>query len=84
MKNIRITDFAHITEIGNIHVILELLKADLGISFLYQAAALQGIEDGTLRPLNLRDFQLEHDFTFIWNRGSVFSDIYRKVYEEMR
>lgn len=84
MKNIRITDFAHITEIGNIHVILELLTEDLGISFLYQAAALPGIEAGTLRPLNLRDFQLEHDFTFIWNKGSVFSDIYRKVYEEMR
>ena len=84
MKNIRLSDFSHITEIGSMHVILELLEKDLGISFLYEAAALQGIQNGTLRRLPLKDFELEHDFTFIWNRGSVFSDIYRKVYEELR
>ena len=84
MKNIRLSDFTHITEIGSMHVILELLEKNLGISFLYEAAALQGIQNGTLRRMPLKDFELDHDFTFIWNRGSVFSDIYLKVYEELR
>ena len=67
-----------------INVILELLEKNLGISFLYEAAALQGIQNGTLRRMPLKDFELDHDFTFIWNRGSVFSDIYLKDYEELR
>ena len=32
---------------------------------------------------NLEEDEI-YDFTFIWNRGSVFSDIYLKVYEELR
>ena len=34
IKNIRLSDFALITEIGSMHVILQLLEKDAGITFL--------------------------------------------------
>ena len=76
IKNIRLTDFSHMTEIGSMHVILQLLEKDAGVTFLYRTAVEEGIEDGRIRELHLRDFQMEHDFAFIWNKGSIYGDVY--------
>lgn len=84
IKNIRLTDFANITEIGSMHVILQLLKKDAGITFLYKTAVEQDIEEGNIRELELRDFQMEHDFAFIWNKGSIYGEEYRKICRELQ
>lgn len=84
VKNLRLDQFAHVTEIGNMHVILELLAQDTGITFLYKTAVEKGIQQGIYRELHLDDFHMEHDFAFIWNKGSIYSDTYRKICAEMR
>ena len=84
IKNIRLSDFAHITEIGSMHVILQLLEKDAGITFLYRTAVEEGIREGVFRELELRDFQMEHDFAFIWNKGSIYADTYRKICRELQ
>lgn len=84
IKNIRLTDFANITEIGSMHVILQLLKKDAGITFLYKTAVEQDIKEGNIRELVLRDFQMEHDFAFIWNKGSIYGDEYREICRELQ
>lgn len=84
IKNIRLSDFAHITEIGSMHVILQLLEKDAGITFLYRTAVEEGIKEGGLRELELRDFQMEHDFAFIWNKGSIYADTYRMICRELQ
>ena len=84
IKNIRLSDFAHITEIGSMHVILQLLEKDAGITFLYRTAVEEGIKDGVFRELELRDFQMEHDFAFIWNKGSIYADTYRMICRELQ
>ncbi len=84
IKNIRLTDFAHMTEVGSMHVILQLLEKDAGVTFLYRTAVEEGIEDGRIRELQLRDFQMEHDFAFIWNKGSIYGDVYREICRELQ
>lgn len=70
-------DFSHVIELENMHTIVQLLCADCGIAFLYRAAVAEELEKGTLREIPLSDLSLSHDFTFLWNKGSVFSSEYR-------
>lgn len=75
-QNLALFDFADIVQISGMQAILQLLERDVGISFLYEAVARQGIRTGTLRVIPLRDFQVEHDIALIWERGSVFAEEY--------
>lgn len=84
LRNIRISDFSGYAEADNIHLIVSLVKNDCGISFLYKAAVCDEIEKGTLSEIKLSDFNIEHDFTFLWNRGSVFSHEYNEICEELK
>lgn len=84
LKNMYVKDFHHLVEIENIHTIVTLLKEDCGISFLYKAAVEQELRDGTLVQIPLSDFMVMHDFTFLWNKDSVFSQEYEAVFEELK
>lgn len=84
LRNISISDFSGCVEADNIHLIVSLLKSDCGISFLYRAAVSEDIENGTLKEIKLKDFNIEHNFTFIWNRGSVFSKQYTDICDELK
>lgn len=83
LKNMSVFDFSHLVEVENIHTIVSLLCEDCGISFLYQSAVEQELKKGILCQIPLSDFQISHDFTFIWNKGSVFSKDYEAVYKEL-
>ncbi|MCC8025823.1 MAG: LysR family transcriptional regulator [Clostridium sp.] len=83
-RNLGLQDFGRMIEIGSMHVILQLLKMDMGISFLYRRAVEEELRTGELRELKLQDFQMEHDFAFIWNRGSIYGDEYRNICREMQ
>lgn len=84
LKNMSVQDFSHIVEVENIHTIVSLLREDCGISFLYKSAVEEEILKGTLQQIPLADFQMTHDFSFIWNRGSVFSKEYEAVFQELK
>ncbi len=83
-RNISVDNFARTVEIGSMHVILQLVSADFGISFMYKAAAEAELENRDIRELKLSDFSVTHDFSFIWNKGSVFTDMYRELCQELR
>lgn len=84
LRNIAVTDFAHIVEVENMHAIVNLLVQDCGIAFLYEAAVCRELAQGALREIPLEDFHMTHDFTFLWNRGSAFAQAYRAVCQELR
>ena len=84
LKNMSVQDFSHIVEVENIHTIVSLLQEDCGISFLYKSAVEEEILKGTLQQIPLADFQMTHDFSFIWNKGSVFSKEYEAVFQELK
>lgn len=83
-RNLSLNDFSHISEINSMNAIVQLLLADCGISFLYKAAVAPLLENGQLLEIPLVDFQLKHDFTFIWEKESIFGDSYREIFEELR
>ena len=56
-------DFSQITELGNIGAIQAMLRANLGISFFYQATLTD--RETQLAPIELKDFSLEHEVMFI-------------------
>lgn len=84
IKNIHFSDFSHCVQVDNTHLIVSLLKSDCGISFLYKAAIEDEIKAETLREIKLSDFDMEHNFTFVWNKGSVFSQEYKVICEELK
>lgn len=61
---------------------VSLLVRDCGIAFLYEAAVEQEIRQGLLKEIRLEDFSMDHEFLFLWNKGSVFSSELKKLCEE--
>ncbi len=82
LKNMSIKNFEHIIEVESMHAIVSLLKEDCGIAFLYKTAVEKELEDGSLQQIFLEDFMLIHDFTFLWNKDSIFSFEYEQIYNE--
>ena len=66
------------------HTIIELLQNDCGISFLYKVAALEELKNGALQEISLADFQMSHEFDFIWDKNSLYSESIKGLAEELR
>lgn len=83
VSNIQITDFAHTAEIDSMHTIVKLLLEDCGISFLYKTAVEEELSAGLLYEIPLKDFRMTHNFTFIWNKNSIFAGYYQNICREL-
>jgi DNA-binding transcriptional LysR family regulator len=83
-RNLEIKDFRYTVEIGGMNAIKSLVESGCGITFLYEAAVKKELEEGIIREIKLRDFQVTHDFAFIWNKGSIFSENYREICEILK
>lgn len=83
-KNLQIHDFKDLMEISNIGAIKSLVADGRGITFLYEAAVKRELEEGRLRRVVLENFELSHDFTFIWRKDSIYSDYYRGLYRLLK
>lgn len=79
---LHISDFIHYTQVENMHTIIDLLKKDCGISFLYKIAVENELQSGILREISLDDFKMQHDFNIIWEKHSIYTDKYLSICEE--
>ena len=79
-KNIGLEDFANYIQINNISAIKSLAEAGCCITFLYERAAEKELASGQLVKVELEDFSVQHEFAFIWRKGSVFQEEYRKFF----
>lgn len=82
-RNLNVQDFKIRHEISSLHMIKRLVSENCGITFLYEAAVREELENGTLRKLKLRDFSVVHDFTFVWRRHSIFSQDYLDIFNSL-
>lgn len=69
--NLSVQSFHHVYEIGNMSAIKQLVAAEVGISFLYAAAAKQELKAGILSEIQVIDFSSEHDFSFVFLKDSI-------------
>lgn len=83
-RNFQIDDYSDIAEISNITAIKFLVQQGCGITFLYEAAVKDELKQGTLKKIDLKDFKVDHDFTFIWRRNSVFADYYKEFFKMLK
>lgn len=75
-----LNNFSNVSTISSIHVIKQLLELNCGITFLYEIAVKKELAEGMLRKLTIPDFNLSHEFNFIWRKNSIFTDYYNKIF----
>lgn len=81
-KNLAIQDFACRVEASSLTALKALAKAGCGITFLYETAVREELAQGALRAIPLVDFDVRHDFSFLWRRGSRFAEQYKEIYRD--
>lgn len=82
--NYSLQSFRRISEIGNMNVIKRLVGQDVGISFMYLQAAKAELQAGRLCEFQIRDFNAEHEFNFVYLKNSVYEPFYLKWYQAIR
>lgn len=78
--NLTRKSFEQITEIGSIGVIKELVKNNLGITFLYKEAVRKELLEGSLTQIRLKDFDVEREFNFVYLKDSLHHKEYNSWY----
>ncbi|MEW8956849.1 LysR substrate-binding domain-containing protein [Clostridium sp.] len=73
-KNYTLNGFKNIIEIGNVNVIKELVKKGTGISFMYEDAAREEIENGELSEIKISEFSIEREFNFIYLKNNLYGE----------
>lgn len=79
--NLLLQDFTRMMEISSIGAIKSLVMKGVGITIVYEAAVEKEVKEGLLKEVEVPGFQLYHDFSFIWRKGSIYRDYYQNMYE---
>lgn len=83
-QNMLPQEFKNTIEIGNIHAIKQLVKQGHGITFLYEAAVKEELENQTLEIIKLNDVHNSHDFTYITLQNSLFTQLYDSFLNKLK
>ena len=82
--NLSINSFAKVTEIGNKEAIKQLVKDDLGITFLYRVVAQEELARGELNELNLKGMDVQHELNFVLLKGSQHAEEFLMWYRAFK
>ena len=74
--NMSTESFAGVCEISNMRAIKELVAANMGITFMYRAAAEEEIKSGRMKIIDLPGITMKHEFNFVCTQNSVNSEEY--------
>ncbi len=69
--NHSLNDFSNQLSIGNMHVIVDLIMEDCGITFLYKKAIEKQLESGEISEIYLKDFSLTHEINVIVRKDNL-------------
>ncbi len=83
-ENLSISSFKETVEVYGMHAILLMLKEDLGISFMYEPASREAIEEGILKEIPIDNFSVFHDFSFVWQKGSMYEREYEQFFLKLK
>lgn len=77
-QNHTIKSFKDVAKIGNMNLIKELVKKDLGITFLYEQAVKKELEKQELREILIKGFEVKREFNFVFLKDIINKDEYIK------
>lgn len=83
-KNWTVNNFSKIIEISSIHAIKKLVVENCGITFLYEVAVKDELERGILKKIPIQEFDIAHEFNFIWRKNSIFAEDYKNLFAELK
>lgn len=78
-QNYRTSDFQNVIEIASPSAIIEFLKQNSGISFMYESLVTDELKLGQLKKLDLPGFHVEHPINLVFLKNSYFKDTYREI-----
>lgn len=71
-------------EIGNMAAIKHLVSKGLGITFMFEVAVQQEIEEGILSKINIADFSEQREFNFVFLKNSFFRERYMHIFNLLK
>jgi len=83
-NNFTLHAFDKLIEIGNMAAIKKMVSMDLGITFMFEAAAKKELESGTLSLINIAGFSERREFNFVLLKNSFFRDRYMKIFKMLK
>ena len=83
-KNFSSKDFDKLCEINNVNTIKTLVAEGIGITFIYEFAVREELQQKKLSSLQLEDFNITHEIVFVWRRNSIFAERYKALFEQLR
>jgi len=83
-NNFTLHAFDKLIEIGNMAAIKKMVSMDLGITFMFEAAAKKELESGTLSLINIAGFSERREFNFVLLKNSFFRDRYMKIFKLLK
>ncbi len=80
-RTLAIDDFSSFAEIGNLNVVKQLVAQNFGIAFFYEAAVREELQHGVLKKIQIKDWQMSHEFNFIYLKDTMFAEEYLSFYD---
>lgn len=78
-----VSDFSQVFIMNSPQLIKKYLLNNLGISFLYDSVVTDELRSGQLVRMQIPDFEITHEFNFIWRKDSIYGEEYRKIFREL-
>ena len=82
-QNYNINDFKNTIEIASPSAIIEYLKQNDGISFMYESLVVNELKTEQLKKLDLTGFHVEHPINLVFLKNSYFKNIYQEIAESV-
>lgn len=83
LNNLTPNHFHKTSYIGSMPTIVELIKQDYGITFLYESAVKHELHK-TIQTIPLNDFNIKHDISFIYIKDSSNKDLYNSIFNDLK
>lgn len=76
----RLEDFEKHNVINNIGALKQMVCEGEGITFIYEAAVRDELNAGIMEEIKVPHFNVFHDFDFVWRKGSIYNEYYRREF----
>ncbi len=80
-RNYTLSEFKDVMVINNIQAMLAFVEADCGISFVYKKAVEKELQEGKIKEISIKDFDIQHDISLVWRKNSIFAPMYKELFE---
>ena len=78
-----IENFRHITTIGNMNTIIDMVQNSSGITFLYETAVKEDLKSGAIRRIPLPGWDIRHEISIVWKKDHLFEEALLGLIQEL-